>query len=62
MLSGALGLYAAFVSGFAGRKARTTMIAIPSDGSDMKHSKAMIKELIDMFFILLAKHAAARLG
>ncbi len=59
MLSGALGPCAAFASGFAGRKARTTMIAIPSDRSDMKHSKAMINKLIDMLFILLAKDAVA---
>jgi len=38
------------------------MVTIPIDRSDMKHSEAMIKELVVIFLILLGKHAASGLG
>ena len=62
MLSGVLGVYTAFASCVAGRNARMINDAIPRDRSDTKQSKAMTKELIVMFMILLAKHAATKLG
>ena len=56
MLSGSIRGSIVLVLGSAGRKARKTSIAIPTVTREMKHSKAMIKELIVMFFVLLLTH------